>query len=446
MIKKTTKPHITLRVPSKVVKQMKEDLRRSHAHAWERVGFLFTRSKTHADGSVLIIATDYRPVADEDYIEDSSVGAKIGVNAIRSAMQQMRDMNSGCFHIHMHSHLGKPAPSGTDSHSLPGVVESFSNIAGGQAVGLMILSKDNFYSAIRLPGHKTLRAANLITVVGFPMRFYYEEHKKGPSSKMFDRQSFLGEDAQFLFQHVNVGVIGYGGGGSHIGQQLAHIGFLHPYIFDDDHIEESNLNRLVGGRWKDVLQKLAKTTIAKRTIKAILPSAKVTIVNVKWQDDPEKLQQCDLVIGSVDTYSERQQLEAESRRYLIPLIDLGMDVHTAEGATAISGQVMLSMPGQPCFWCYGFLTEEKLGREAAKYGNVGGRPQVVWPNGVLASTGVGLLIELVTGWTSRRDENVYLEYDGNAGVMKDHIRLRYCSKDCDHFHLKDAGPVRFVAL
>jgi hypothetical protein len=112
----------------------------------------------------------------------------------------------------------------------------------------------------------------------------------------------------------------------------------------------------------------------------------------------------------------------------------------------MSGQIMLTLPGMPCFWCYDFLTEEKLGKEAAKYGNTGGRPQVVWPNGVLASTAVGVLVELITGWTGREDQRIYLEYDGTTGFIRDHIRLRFCDETCSHYLMENAGPVRFRAL
>lgn len=446
MIKKANKPYTVFRIPSEIRTQMLDDLRRPHAHACERVGFLFIKSKTLADGTILVIAVGYQSVADEDYIEDSSVGAKIGSTAIRGAMQEMLNLRCGAMHVHLHDHKGRPYPSGTDTTSLPGVIESLSNVAAGQVTGVLILSKDSFYSALQVPNYKGLRAANLITVVGFPMELHYQNAGKKAADKMFDRQSFLGENSQFLFENVRIGIIGYGGGGSHIGQQLAHVGIMHPYVFDEDHIEESNLNRLVGGKWKDVLKKLAKTTIAKRLIKSVLLSAVVTVIDSRWQDAPEKLQQCDIVVGGIDSYSERQQLESECRRYLIPYVDIGMDVYKTEESTAISGQVMLSLPGMPCFWCYGFLTEEKLGKEAAKYGKVGGRPQVVWPNGVLASTAVGLVVELVTGWTGRSNEKVYLEYDGNTGTMQNHVRLRFCTDHCDHYTVADAGPVRYTTL
>lgn len=444
---KKVKPYIIVRIPESIQKQMQDDLRRPHPHASERVGFLHTKSKWLDKKTVLVIATSYQMVDDKDYLKDSSVGAKIGADAIRSAMQCMFEHQGGCFHVHLHDHIGKPRPSGTDHKGLPGIVESLFNISKGQVTGYLILSQDCFYCAVQLAGQSKLLSADLISVVGFPLQLNYHQSKKQKNTTAFDRQSFLGSNAQFLFEQVRIGIVGYGGGGSHIGQQLAHIGVAHPVIFDDDQIEETNLNRLIGGGWRDVLRKLYKTAIAKRVIKSILKHADITAVNSRWQDAPEKLHSCDIVVGCVDSYAERQQLEAECRRYLIPYIDIGMDVYKVEEeAPAMSGQVMLTLPGSSCFWCYGFLTEEKLAKEAAKYGNVGGRPQVVWPNGILASTAVGILVDLITGWTNRNTSNIYLEYDGNLGTIKDHIRLRFCDKNCTHYPVAEAGPVRFATL
>ena len=133
---------------------------------------------------------------------------------------------------------------------------------------------------------------------------------------------------------------------------------------------------------------------------------------------PKALQICDLVLGCVDSFTERHQLEACCRRHLIPYIDIGMDVHPGgDGPPAMTGQVILSMPGGPCMWCMNFLTEEKLGREANNYGAAGGRPQVVWSNGVLASTAVGLAVEVLTNWTRSPRNAVFLSYRGNEGTI-----------------------------
>lgn len=90
--------------------------------------------------------------------------------------------------------------------------------------------------------------------------------------------------------------------------------------------------------------------------------------------------------------------------------------------------------------CMGFLTDEKLAKEAALYGNAGGRPQVVWPNGVLASTAVGLAVDLITNWTRKQRSHAYLVYDGNEGTVTPSVTLRNLNVSaCPHFIAEEIG-------
>ena len=207
------------------------------------------------------------------------------------------------------------------------------------------------------------------------------------------------------------------------------------------------MNRLIGAWFQDVKEKLYKTDIAKRTIQKIFPGAAIRTINSRWQEQPEYLHESDIVIAGVDSYADRQQLEAECRRYLIPAIDMGMDVfEKADGSFAIAGQIILSMPGMPCLHCFQYLAPEKLAEEAAKYGNAGPRPQVVWPNGILASSAVGILVDLVTKWTKRRDQTIYLQYDGNNGWLTDHPRGKYAPKTCAHYPLSQIGAPTYTTM
>ena len=359
-------------------------------------------------------------------------------------MQGVLNKNSGGFHVHLHKHKGKPYPSFTDQESLPEITNSFLNIAPQQANGYLILSLDGFYSEIKIGTKEHAYQAYSFSIIGYPFKLQYPNNTYTKNS-IFDRQSFLGIKAQFLFENIKVGIIGYGGGGSHIGQQLAHIGVKNITIFDDDKIEDTNLNRLVGGVFTDLKRNVLKTYIARRVIRRIMPNAKINTVNKKWQQEPRQLQNCDIIFGGVDSYTERQQLEAECRRFLIPLIDIGMDIHKSNGVS-MSGQIILSMPGSSCMSCYGFLTENKLAKEAKKYGDTGGRPQVVWPNGALASTAVGVFVDLITGWTKEDNKNIYLAYDGNSGKIDDHIRKRFSNPVCEHFPIKQAGPIKYKKI
>jgi len=262
-------------------------------------------------------------------------------------------------------------------------------------------------------------------------------------SDRFSRQSFLGERSEATLRSLTIGVVGLGGGGSHIVQQLAHVGVGRFILFDPQRIEDSNLNRLVGATEKDIVRKELKTTIARRLIKRINPTAIVHAVPKSWRHEAEKLRWCDLIVGCVDTYQTRSELEIQARRYLVPYLDLGMDVHEQQdGGFLVAGQVILSMPGEPCMRCMRFLRTELLEDEARRYGDVGGRPQVVWPNGILASTAVCVLVNLFTPWYSKSGV-VYVEYDGNRRTVRPSNRLDHLPSMCEHFGPGDLGDPWF---
>ena len=213
----------------------------------------------------------------------------------------------------------------------------------------------------------------------------------------FARQSFLGAGSEARLHSAKIGVVGLGGGGSHEIQQFAHLGIGGYVLPDPDHIEDTNSNRLVGGTLRDVATRRPKFKIARRVIRSLQPRARIFAVQKRWQDVTDQLKTCDVIMGAVDGFAEREELERFARRHLIPYIDIGMDVHDlGKDGFLISGQVVLSTPGSPCLRCCGVITDERLTEEAKKYGAAGSRPQVVWPNGVLASTAVGLAVRLLT--------------------------------------------------
>lgn len=259
-----------------------------------------------------------------------------------------------------------------------------------------------------------------------------------------DRQSFLGADSETRLGALTVGIVGLGGGGSHVAQQLVHVGVGNFVLVDDDRIDDTNLNRLVGGTWADVKAHARKVDIAERTIRAINPGAQVTAIAEKWQQAIDALSGCDVIFGCLDNVRGKDELEAFCRRLLIPFIDQGMDVHALDGAFLIAGQVVLSVPGAPCLRCLGVVTEEALAEENRNYGAAGGKPQVVWPNGVLASTAVGLFLQLVTPWHRSKTIGAALEYDGNAHTMRASERMRRLqTRPCPHRSLEDLGDPSF---
>lgn len=258
------------------------------------------------------------------------------------------------------------------------------------------------------------------------------------------RQSFLGPDSDEILARATVGIVGLGGGGSHAGQQLAHVGIGNYVLVDPQPIDETNTNRLVGGTLEDVRRKTPKVLIAERVIRGLEPNANVQPLQRTWADALQELRSCDVIMGAVDSLETKSELEAFCRSNLIPFIDIGMTVTSLNGGRfLISGQIIRSMPGHACLQCLGLVTPAKLRHEARRYGDAGENPQVVWSNGVLASTAVGLCVGLLTPWADE-DELIYLVYDGNRGtVVPSQLAEEVRGETCPHYPLGAVGQPRF---
>ena len=206
------------------------------------------------------------------------------------------------------------------------------------------------------------------------------------------------------------------------------------------------LTRLAGGTLDYVDCEPSKVGIGARVVRGLNPQARIVSVCGKWQSATERLKSADVIVGALDSFGERDELERFARCYLIPYIDIGMDVHPLSGNRGflVSGQVVLSTPGGPCLRCCGLITDERLKEEARRYGAAGGRPQVVWSNGVLASAATGFLTQLLTPWYPNPPSFVYLEYDGNRGTLSRSQRMKILEgQPCRHHPSDETGDPRF---
>ena len=107
-----------------------------------------------------------------------------------------------------------------------------------------------------------------------------------------DRQSFLGPQSYAILEAATIGIVGLGGGGSHVAQQTAHMGIGGYVNADPDVIEDTNTNRLVGGTLADVSVKMPKVTIAERLIRGLQPNVRIVSIPADWRgaaDDPEEV-------------------------------------------------------------------------------------------------------------------------------------------------------------
>src|SRR5207247_559805 len=84
-----------------------------------------------------------------------------------------------------------------------------------------------------------------------------------------------GARGQQIVSALRVAVVGVGGTGSAVAEQLGRLGVHEMTIVDDDRFEESNLSRMWGSEYQDLRQHSSKVTIVARHLKQIRPALTV---------------------------------------------------------------------------------------------------------------------------------------------------------------------------
>lgn len=131
-----------IKITTQLLGEIRRDLARPHAFAHERVGFM-TAGVTAIEGGLLLLARDYRPVEDADYVPDPTVGVKIGSTAMRKALQFAYRPPSALLHIHTHGGRGRPEFSGVDLRSAQEFVPGFFHTVTRMPHGVLVLSDDS---------------------------------------------------------------------------------------------------------------------------------------------------------------------------------------------------------------------------------------------------------------------------------------------------------------
>jgi molybdopterin/thiamine biosynthesis adenylyltransferase len=229
----------------------------------------------------------------------------------------------------------------------------------------------------------------------------------------FHRQRLLfGDEGQARISAARVAVVGLGGTGSHIAQQLAYLGTRYFVLFDADHVSRTSLNRLIGATEADVGE--WKVRVAEREILRHSPRPAIHAVPDTFltESGAAALRECDAIFAGVDSGAARLLLAEFARTYRKPYIDTAADTDP-DDVRNFGGHVLLSEPSRPgCVSCYDLLDSEEVRRslrppearalEEAIYGVPRGAladvgPSVVALNGIVASLAVTEYLKYITG-------------------------------------------------
>jgi molybdopterin/thiamine biosynthesis adenylyltransferase len=249
-------------------------------------------------------------------------------------------------------------------------------------------------------------------------------------SRYSRNEALFGAEGQRKIRDSSVAIVGLGGLGAPIGQQLAYLGVSDFALIDFDEVTPSSLNRLIGGVPADAEASVAKVEVVRRTIIAINPDATVRTV-ARELSAPESLlalERANLVFGCLDRDTQRLALTEIVCRLAKPYIDCASDTSGAGEELWYGGRVIVC-DGSRCPVCLDELHQRAMAREriqpadraahARIYGVgrdalQGTGPSVVSINGVVASLAVTEFMAAVTGLRAPIGR---LTYRGDLGIV-----------------------------
>jgi molybdopterin/thiamine biosynthesis adenylyltransferase len=232
-------------------------------------------------------------------------------------------------------------------------------------------------------------------------------------SPIFDRQiRAFGSKVQRVLSSLRIAVIGCGGTGSAVAEQLVRLGVRSLVLVDNDDLNESNLTRVYGSNPSGLGE--PKVNVLANHLLQIAPDLDVTAIKKLVTDEltARRLTDCDALFGCTDDNAGRLVLARLASYYLVPLVDCGVLISSTSGTiNGIDGRVTVQTPGAACLVC---RNRVDLARAAAEQLDPGERrlrqdegyapelgrvePAVVTYTSQVAGQAVSELLERIIGY------------------------------------------------
>jgi molybdopterin/thiamine biosynthesis adenylyltransferase len=407
------------------------DLRVLEADWSQVVGHLLVDGDEHAAllicgvrkqrGAVTYLVQQVVPLAGNDFLDRGRDHLAVAPMTLARHAKRARSAGAAIVLVHSHPFPGSVVASDIDLRTELDLCRRVLTARTGAPAAALVVGPDGVDArswtaegatplhTIRVIGERVVTIASSsrgVPVAGPTGREVATHDVDGTT----DRQELLwGQHGQQKLRQSHVVIVGCGGTGSHVALQLAHLRVGRLTLIDDDRVEPSNLSRILAATPADVGR--LKAEVLASICRSINPDLDVAAIPASILDvDPAAYTGADLIICATDGHASRSLLTEVAVQYLVPMIDLGVEVVPDTDAFRAGGGVRVLRPGQGCLWCARTLSpalvrEEYLSpeqracevrrgyiRDAAEPA-----PSVVALNGVVASLAVLEVCQLLIG-------------------------------------------------
>jgi molybdopterin/thiamine biosynthesis adenylyltransferase len=376
----------------------------------------------------MLLAREIHEVSADGYLAQEPLRAVVKPEFIAPLLKRARNEHWSLFLVHTHPFSeGPPAFSVVDNRGenqlMPAI---FARVPDGPH-GSLVLSRTGATARSWESVTSGSSPMEMVIECGPKLRLYSRDQQPLDSGTEFDRNiRAFGADGQRSLQRLVFAVVGVGGTGSIVVEQLAHLGARDLLLLDFDRLEETNLNRVVGAQRRNVGEYKVNSArdLACRIREDI--NCESIVGNVLNRTDARRLLDADFIFCCTDSHGSRHVLNQIAYQFMKPVIDVGVTIDARDKhAARVSGRVQLLAPGMPCLTCQNLLDPEQVRRdllsdeERAKDPYILGthepQPAVISLNGTMASMAVTMMLATVASFPSGPRHQVFL---GDRGVVR----------------------------
>lgn len=337
----------------------------SNTEGREAAAYLFC-SKSITKDEVKFVVNDLDVVSANDVLGSTTESISILSKSYVKAFAKADRENKSLFFVHSH-------PKGSRNFSKQDNVEESEIFRTG-----FIRSPKNLHGSLIVEGvsnpfllgrvwlnEKKFVQLERVRVIGKSLRIFFPEPSFTVPPWANRQIEAFGKDFQRLLKRLCIGVVGAGGTGSSVCEQLIRMGIGELLVIDEQKLEDTNVTRVYGSGLGDVGK--SKSLLIKKIAKKVGTGVVVNSINGSICDlkIAKKLRKCDLIFSCTDDMLGRTILNRLALYYYIPVIDVAVSVDSKNGEIKdITGRVTTLMAGNACLTCRGRINQATLNAEA----------------------------------------------------------------------------------
>ena len=435
----------------------------------ETAGVLLARPHRTANGDMRLLGRSLHWAPQSAYLQRSPREMTISPEGYVDALGLAERDNAVPLWVHTHP-IGDPLPSERDHRVDATLADVFRLRSGSPFYGTVIVSPDDWggrnSDGVKLTGTlqrdgEEPKAIERFWIIGSRWRLVHGANQRTPShcDELFDRNvRAFGAAVQQTIGALRIAIVGAGGTGSSVAEQLVRLGARDLLLVDPDTLSTSNVTRVYGSTPQGVGE--PKVDTLARHLGTIAPNLRCVTVQGMCTSEAvaRTLADADLIFGCTDDNAGRLVLSRLAVYHLIPLIDMGVLLSSDERGhlNGVDGRITVVSPGDACLVCRDRIDtvraasemktpEERNRLEDEGYAPALGRvePAVVSFTTMVAAAAINELLERLVGYgdACRPSEILLRLHDRELSTNVVEPRLRhYCHPSHRKLGLGDTEP------